>query len=61
LVFILTFRDYQKPDVAMGSNLMGAIAGGACESFSFVIGINALGFIAGIFYIGSLILVFKKR
>ena len=53
LVFAITFRAATRPNMALGSNLLGAIVGGACESLSFVIGLKALAFVALAFYAAS--------
>ena len=53
LIFSLLFKRTADARAALGSNLMGAIAGGVSESLSFVIGINALGAVALLFYAGS--------
>jgi hypothetical protein len=53
LIFSLLFKGASDARVALGSNLMGAIAGGVSESLSFVIGINALGALALLFYAGA--------
>lgn len=60
IIFALSFRSFQAPDVALGSNLLGAIAGGACESASFVVGLNALALLALVFYLGSLVCVLGR-
>lgn len=54
IVFAMTFASCGRPNLALGSNLLGAIVGGACESFSFVIGLNALVLVALGFYVTSL-------
>ena len=53
IVFSQTFAAAPKSGLALGSNLLGAIVGGACESASFVVGLNALGMLALLFYAGS--------
>lgn len=53
IVFALSFRSVAHPGLALGSNLLGAIVGGACESASFIVGLNALALIALLFYLGS--------
>lgn len=59
LVFILTFAREEHPGGALGANLLGAIAGGACECLSFIIGLNALGLVAMLFYACSLGYLFR--
>jgi hypothetical protein len=53
MIFILIFAHSQEPGLALGSNLLGTIFGGACESLSFLTGINALGLVALAFSVGS--------
>jgi SAM-dependent methyltransferase len=53
LIFAITFRPVSKPNMALGSNLLGAIVGGACESLSFVVGLKALALVALVFYAAS--------
>lgn len=62
-VFALTFRAFRSPDLALGSNLLGAIVGGMCESASFVVGLNALALVALAFYVaaGAFQLVARSR
>jgi len=50
LVFIVTFKREKYPNIALASNLLGAIVGGFFESLSFVFGINSLGWVAFSFY-----------
>jgi hypothetical protein len=60
MLFSRTFAGVAESNLALGSNLVGAIVGGACESLSFVIGLNALLMIALLFYTGSLVLLFLR-
>jgi len=53
IVFSNTFAATAGSGLALGSNLLGSIVGGACESASFVVGLNALGLLALLFYTGS--------
>lgn len=53
MVFALTFRRFPSPNLALGSNLLGAIIGGMCESASFVVGLNALALVALAFYLAA--------
>jgi len=62
IVFSRTFALSGRPGLALGSNLLGAIVGGACESGSFIVGLNALGILALLFYTGSFaVLVLSGR
>ncbi len=61
LIFALTFRPTSDPGMALGSNLLGAIVGGACESASFLVGLNALIVLALLFYVGSLVTLLARH
>jgi hypothetical protein len=61
LVFIVVFARAQAPDAALGSNILGAIAGGASECLSFLVGINALGLVAMGFYALSLVCLVRRK
>lgn len=62
IVFSRTFAATERSGLALGSNLLGSIVGGACESASFVVGLNALGMLALLFYTGSFaVLVLSGR
>jgi hypothetical protein len=54
LIFIVAFAREERAHHALASNLIGAIAGGVCESLSLVVGINALGLLALAFYLLAL-------
>ncbi len=60
IVFARVFAQSADPGLALGSNLLGALVGGCCESLSFVTGINALGFLVLAFYLGSLVLLRRR-
>ena len=60
LLFILTFARTSHSHAALGSNLFGAILGGMCECASFVVGLNALGIIAIVFYCGSFFSLWRR-
>jgi hypothetical protein len=60
VIFASVFSRSREPSKSLGANILGAIAGGACEALSFVIGINALGLVAIAFYLWSLI-AFRRR
>jgi hypothetical protein len=62
IVFSSTFATTEQSGIALGSNLLGSIVGGACESGSFIVGLNALGILALVFYTGSFaVLVLSGR
>jgi spermidine synthase len=56
LVFIRSFAACADRARALGSNLIGALVGGLLESVSFVIGIRALVYVVGVFYLVALCL-----
>lgn len=53
VIFITSFKNHPRKDIALGSNLLGASIGGLLESFSFIVGIKALLFLVLFFYILS--------
>jgi hypothetical protein len=59
LVFTYSFRDTRAADMSFGSNLLGAMVGGALEYVSVLTGYRALLVIAGVLY--GLALVFATR
>jgi SAM-dependent methyltransferase len=50
VIFATTFRDSTSPDLALGSNIGGAILGGLSENLSLLIGFNNLCLLALLFY-----------
>jgi len=54
LIFISSFKRAKQPDLALGSNLLGAGVGGVLESLSFVIGINSLLILVALLYFASM-------
>lgn len=50
VVFAVRFRQTERPDVALGSNVAGAILGGLAENLSLVLGFNHLLLVAFAFY-----------
>jgi SAM-dependent methyltransferase len=50
LIFAESFRRAERPDHALGANILGSVAGGFLESGSFVIGISGLLWIALVLY-----------
>jgi len=61
MLFSRTFAGAKESNVALGSNLIGAIVGGTFESLSFVIGLNALLLIALSLYTASFLILFLRR
>jgi len=57
LIFISSFKRAKQPDLALGSNLLGAGMGGILESLSFVTGINMLLIVVALLYFASLLLI----
>jgi SAM-dependent methyltransferase len=53
IIFGTAFRDAAAPDIALGSNIGGAILGGLSENLSLLIGFNNLGVLALLFYVMS--------
>ncbi len=53
LVFISSFTATKHPNLALGSNLLGAGVGGLLESLSFVLGINMLLVLVALLYLAS--------
>jgi hypothetical protein len=50
VIFTETFRKFANKSNAFGSNIIGAVAGGLAQNFSFVIGLKALLLLAAVFY-----------
>jgi SAM-dependent methyltransferase len=55
VIFGTVFRDSKTPDLALGSNVGGAILGGLSENLSLLIGFNNLCVVALLFYALSVI------
>ena len=53
VIFINSFKNCRRKDMALGSNLLGASLGGLMESLSFVTGIRALVLLVLFFYVLS--------
>ncbi|HKM90580.1 MAG TPA: methyltransferase domain-containing protein [Candidatus Acidoferrales bacterium] len=50
VIFAETFRKCRNKSAAFGSNMIGAVAGGLAQNFSFVFGLKALLLLAAAFY-----------
>jgi spermidine synthase len=50
VIFTESFRKCENKSSAFGSNIIGAVAGGLAQNFSFVIGLKALLLLAALFY-----------
>jgi hypothetical protein len=53
VIFAVSFRNAAQPDLALGSNIAGAVVGGLTESFSMLLGFQHLLFLALAFYLLS--------
>lgn len=53
IVFATSFARCGAPDLAFGSNLIGAVVGGAMEATSIAWGIRSLTLLAALFYVAS--------
>ncbi len=60
MIFSISFRKTRAVEIALGSNLIGAILGGLTEYASLVTGIGALAWIAGVFYLLALVAERRK-
>lgn len=58
IIFALTFKKVNEPQISLGSNILGCIAGGLCEYFCMIFGIKVLYLLALGFYIISFIIYF---
>jgi hypothetical protein len=56
IIFALAFRDSQRPDIDLGSNIVGIILGGISENLSLATGFNSLLLVAIVFYVLSALL-----
>lgn len=50
IIFTETFRRAKGASNLLGSNILGAVAGGIAQNFSFVLGMKALVLVAALFY-----------
>ena len=53
VIFARSFRGAAQPDLALGSNIAGAVVGGLAESFSMLLGFQHLLLLALVFYLLS--------
>ncbi len=60
VIFIKSFSNSPRKDIALGSNIFGACIGGLIESLSFVVGIKALLIFVLVFYVLSYLTMKKK-
>ncbi len=54
VIFARSFRDAPQPDLALGSNIAGAVVGGLAESLSMLLGFQHLLLVALAFYLLSI-------
>lgn len=60
LIFTRLYREAPRKDIALGSNLLGAVAGGLAEQGSFVFGLRALVGVALSFYVIAVLIAAPK-
>ncbi len=60
IIFALAFRDSQRPDIALGSNIAGIILGGLSENLSLATGFNSLLLVAILFYLLSALVASRR-
>ncbi|MEW6619751.1 MAG: hypothetical protein AB1422_10525 [bacterium] len=61
IIFATSFKKSREPQRDFGSNIFGAIIGGIVEYLSLIIGYHNLLIIVALFYLLSLISIFKKQ
>jgi hypothetical protein len=61
LIFIGVFVATPRKDVALGSNLLGALVGGVASMLSMVIGFRNLSLLTLMVYLGALFLILRRR
>jgi hypothetical protein len=57
VIFAKRFRDTADPAIGFGTNLLGAMVGGCLEYAALVVGYNSLLLVAGVVYLGALLLL----
>ena len=55
LVFIRSFADVERKDVALGANLLGSLAGALVQTVTFATGIKALLLLVAALYLAALL------
>ncbi|MEW5819987.1 MAG: hypothetical protein AB1782_07325 [Cyanobacteriota bacterium] len=60
IIFANSFANVEKPNIALGSNLFGAMVGGALEYLSMLTGIRFLAIIVIVLYLLSYLTIGKK-
>jgi hypothetical protein len=61
MLFALEFRSVESPSVALGANILGAVAGGLLENLSLLIGMRALLLVAMGLYCLAAIGLWQRR
>jgi SAM-dependent methyltransferase len=56
IIFALAFRDSRRPDIDLGSNIIGVMLGGLSENLSLATGFNSLLLLAILYYVLSALL-----
>ena len=61
MVFAITFSQTDSIEIALGSNLIGAVFGGIFEYASLALGLSSLHILAIIFYVLSAYAFYRQR
>jgi hypothetical protein len=61
MIFAITFSKTRSIEIALGSNMLGAVMGGITEYSSMIFGIRSLYILALIFYLLSAISIFQTK
>jgi SAM-dependent methyltransferase len=56
IIFALAFRDSRRPDIDLGSNVIGVMLGGLSENLSLATGFNSLLLVAILYYLMAAVL-----
>lgn len=60
IIFSTLLKRSPRPSIALGSNLMGAVCGGALEYLSLLVGLRSLALLALALYLGSFLVAFRR-
>lgn len=61
IAFIKAFERVENKDLALGANLLGALAGGVLQSLSFLVGVKALLLLVALFYTFAFLTRYSRR
>lgn len=61
MIFSNSFKTSQRPEIALGSNLLGVVLGGALEYFGNILGLKALYLVAMLVYAASWVFLSKSE